>query len=196
MAHLADNRMLKIAGIAAFIGPVLVLGSDLVHIFAGYAFAWTIGLFLGMLLFIPPIIGLTYVTAKSGSRLALVAGGFAFFGLVAGAGMQALFRVHAVLEEQGRMDVVTQLRQTFKLIAATQMIGLTWPIGLLLFALVSRKAWSGNYLIPSLFVVGAISFPVGRVLLLDWAVIVSGIVFLILFPLIGKRLFEEAGASE
>lgn len=192
MVDSAGSRMLKIAAAAGFVGPILVLGSDLMNIFGGYKFAWTIGLFWGLALLIPPIIGLTYVTAKNGSKLGLGAGIFAFFGLVAGAGMQALFRTHAVLEEQGNLDAVIQLRQTFKLVASTQMIGLTWPIGLLLFAFASRKAWPGNYLIPALFLIGAISFPVGRVLFIDASVILSGVVFLILFPLIGMRLFEEA----
>lgn len=192
MADIAGRRMLTIAAVAAFVGPIFVLGSDLINILGGYKFAWTIGLFLGFVMLMPPVIGLTYVAAKTGSRLALVAGCFAFFGLVAGAGMQALFRVHAVLEEQGNMDAVTQLRQTFKLIAATQMIGLTWPIGLLLFAFVSRRVWPGNFLVPLLFVIGAISFPIGRILFIDASVILSGVVFVVLFPMIGKRLFEEA----
>lgn len=183
--------MLAIAAATAFVGPVLVLGSDLINIFGGYKFAWTIGLFLGMMMLIPPVIGLAYVGGKNGSKLALVAGCFAFFGLVAGAGMQALFRVHAVLEEQGNTDAVMQLRQTFKLIASTQMIGLTWPIGLVLFAFVSRKVWPGSLLAPALFLIGAISFPIGRVFFIDASVIVSGVVFLVLFPLIGKRLLEE-----
>lgn len=187
--------MLIIAAVTAFAGPMFILGSDLINIFGGYKFAWTIGLFLGFAMLLPPVVGLTYVAAKTGSKIALVAGCFAFFGLVAGAGMQALFRVHAVLEEQGNMDAVMQLRQTFKLIASTQMIGLTWPIGLILFAFVSRKVWPGNFLVPVLFLIGAISFPIGRVFFVDAAVIISGIVFLILFPLIGKRLMEEAQTS-
>lgn len=186
------RKMLRVAGICAFIGPGLVLLSDLVHIFAGYAFAWTMGLFLGFMLMIPPVFGLAYLAGKRGSRLALFAGGFAFFGLVAGAGMQALFRVHAVLEEAGRTDVVAQLRQTMKLVMATQTIGLAWPIGLLLFSVAARKVWPSARLISVLFVVAAISFPVGRVLLLDVSVILSGVVLSILFVLIGRELLKEA----
>jgi hypothetical protein len=192
MADSAGRSMLRIAAITALIGPILVLGSDLIHSFGGLNFVWTIGLFWGFAMLIPPVIGLAYVCAKNGSRLALAAGCFASFGLVAGAGMQALFRVHAVLEEQGNMEAVMQLRQTFKLIASTQMIGLTWPIGLLLFSIASRKAWPGSYLVPILFLIGAISFPVGRILFVDASVILSGVVFLILFPLIANRLLVEA----
>jgi len=192
MNNHAGRKMLKVAAVLGFIGPMLVLGSDLVNIFGGYKFAWSIGLFWGFAMLIPAVVGLTYVVTKNDSRVGLVAGCFAFFGLVAGAGMQALFRVHAVLEEQGNMDAVMQLRQTFKLIASTQMIGLTWPIGLMLFAIASRKAWPGSYLVPALFVVAAVSFPVGRVFFIDAAVVLSGVVFVILFPMIAVRLLEEA----
>lgn len=195
MTDSAGRRMLKIAGITAFLGPALLLITDLLRVFKGMAFEWTIGLFAAMVLMIPAVIGVTYLAASRGSSLAIPAGCFAFFGLCAGAGMQALFRVHAVLEEQGRGDVVTQLRQTFKLVAATQMIGLTWPIGLLLFAVASLRAWPGNYLLPLLFVAGAISFPIGRIAGSDIAVIVSGVVFVVLFGILGRKLLDHANAA-
>jgi hypothetical protein len=190
------RQMLKIAAVTAFIGPPLLLISDAVHIFAGYAFQWTIGLWTAFMLMIPTIIGLTYMAASRGSGVAIPAGCFAFFGLVAGAGMQALFRVHAVLEEQGQTQVVEQLRQTFKLVAATQMIGLAWPIGLLLFAIASLKAWPRNYVLPVLFLVGAISFPIGRIAFVNAAILLSGAVFVVLFGIIGKKLIDFAEAPE
>lgn len=190
------RQMLKIAAVTAFVGPAVLLISDTVHIFAGYSFQWTIGLWVAFMLMIPAVIGLTYLAAARGSRLAIPAGCFAFFGLVAGAGMQALFRVHAVLEEQGQMQTVAQLRQTLKLVLTTQSIGLAWPVGLLLFAIASLKAWPGNYLLPALFAVGAISFPIGRIALFDPAVLVSGAVFVVLFGIIGKKLFAFAEAPE
>lgn len=192
----AGRQMLKIAGVAAFLGPPLLLIADLAHIFKGIAFEWTIGLFLAMVLMIPAVIGVTYLAASRGSSLAVPAGCFAFFGLCAGAGMQALFRVHSVLEEQGRGDVVTQLRQTFKLVAATQMIGLAWPIGLLLFAAASLRGWPGNYLLPLLFVAGAISFPIGRIAGSDAAIIISGAVLVVLFGILGRKLLHHANTAE
>jgi hypothetical protein len=188
------RQMLKIAAVGAFVGPAILLMSDAVHIFVGYSFQWTIGLWVAFMLMIPAIIGLTYLAASRGSGLAIPAGCFAFFGLVAGAGMQALFRVHAVLEEQGQTRVVDQLKQTLKLVLTTQSIGLGWPIGLLLFAIASLKAWPRNYLLPALFVVGAISFPIGRIAGSSVAVLISGAAFVILFGVIGRKLLAAAEA--
>lgn len=192
----AGRQMLKIAGVAAFLGPPLMLIGDLYRVFTGRSFEWTITMFAAMVLMIPAVIGSAYLARSRGSSLAILAGCFAFFGLCAGAGMQALFRVHAVLEEQGRSDIVTQLRQTFKLVAATQMIGLAWPIGLLLFAIASWRAWPGNYLLPLLFAVGAISFPIGRIAGSEAAVVTSGVVLVVLFAILGRKLLEHANAVE
>ena len=193
MPNTAGRQMLKVAGIAAFAGPVLMLGSDLMHIFVGMAFHWTIGLFLAMMFLAAATVGFTFLVASRAGTIGVIAGCFAFFGTVAGAGMQALFRVHAVLEEQGSSQVVSQLQQTFKLVAATQMIGLAWPIGVLLFAIASIKAWPGQYLLPVLLLIGAVSFPIGRIAGSPIAVVLSGVVFLAAYWMIGKRLFATAG---
>ncbi len=193
MPNTAGRQMLKVAGAAAFIGPVVLLVSDLVHIFVGMAFQWTIGLFLAMMFLCAATVGFTWLAASRAGLIGIIGGCFAFFGLIAGAGMQALFRVHAVLEEQGATQVVTQLKQTFKLVAATQMIGLAWPIGVFLLAIASLKAWRGEYVLPLLLVIGGISFPIGRIAGSEIAVILSGVVFLMAYWMIGRRLFQAAG---
>jgi hypothetical protein len=192
MATIAGRQMLKIAGMAAFAGSALLLASDLVHIFIGLAFEWTIGLFLAMALMTAATVGFTYLVSSRAGLIGIIGGCFAFFGLVAGAGMQALFRVHAVLEEQGSMQVVAQLQQSFKLVAATQMIGLSWPIGALLLGIASMKAWPGQFLLPLLFAAGAISFPIGRIAGNEAAIILSGIFFMAAYWIIGTRLFAAA----
>jgi hypothetical protein len=185
--------MLKVAGVAAVVGPLLMLISDLIHIFVGMAFEWTIGLFLALMFLAAATVGFTYLVASRAGIIGIIGGCFAFFGSVAGAGMQALFRVHAVLEEQGATQAVTQLKQTFKLVAATQMIGLAWPVGVLLLAAASLKAWPGQYILPLFLVIGAIAFPIGRIAGSEAAIIVSGFAFLAAYAMIGKRLFAAAG---
>lgn len=192
MPNMAGRQMLKIAGVAAFVGSTLLLVSDLVHIFVGMAFEWTVGLFLAFTFMAAATVGFAYLAASRAGMMGVIGGCLAFFGLSAGAGMQALFRVHAVLEEQGSAQVVTELKQTFKLVAATQMIGLTWPIGVLLLSIASLKAWPGQYLLPLLLLIGAISFPIGRIAGSEIAVILSGIVFLLAYWIVGKRLFAAA----
>jgi hypothetical protein len=134
-------------------------------------------------------VGFTYLVSSRAGIVGIIGGCVAFFGLVAGAGMQALFRVHAVLEEQGSTQVVIQLQQTFKLVAATQMIGIMWPIGAILLGIASLKAWPGRYLLPLLFFAGAIAFPIGRIAGSEIAVILSGLVFMAAYWIVGARLF-------
>ncbi|MEO8648736.1 MAG: hypothetical protein ABI539_06185 [Acidobacteriota bacterium] len=189
------SQLLKIAGVGAFAGPVILLASDIFMMVTDRKFEWTIGLWLALLLMIPAVIGLTYMLAAEGSRLAYLAGCLSFFGLMAGASMQVLFRVHAVLEEQGALTVVDQLRNTFKLVASTQMIGLAWPLGLLIFA----AAWYSvrrTFLIPLLFVLAAIAFPIGRIAGSSAGVLISGVLFVVIFAVVGRQLFAAADAIE
>lgn len=185
------SQFLKIAGVCGIVGTILLLGIDLVLITTGRMFEWSIGMWLAFLLMIPAVLGFTYYLASRGSRLAYVAGGFAFFGLMAGASMQVLFRVHAVLLEQGSTAVVEQLRGTLKLVATTQMIGLTWPIGLILLAIANLMVDRSKWLISVLFAVGAVAFPIGRIAASTAGVLISGLVFVIAFFLIGKLLMSR-----
>jgi len=85
------SQFLKIAGVCGIVGTILLLAIDVVLITTGRMFEWSIGMWLAFLLMIPAVLGFTYYLASRGSRLAYVAGGFAFFGLMAGASMQVLF---------------------------------------------------------------------------------------------------------
>lgn len=181
------RTFLRIAAVCAVVGPIILLSSDIAQIVGLIDFGWTLGLWAAMMLMIPAVIGLTYLLAKQGSRLAVVAGCFAYFGLVAGASMQVLFRVHAVLREQDNLQTVEQLRQTFKLVASTQMIGLAWPIGLLLFAIVTFQQKFPVWL-PLTFVVAAISFPIGRIAFSQPAVVLSGVCFIVIFFTVSGHL--------
>lgn len=193
MSNVAGRQMLRIAGSAAFVGPVVLLVSDLIHVFMGMTFEWTIGLFIAMMLLTAATVGFTYLVSSRSGIVGIIGGCFAFFGLIAGASMQAFFRALAVLQEQGSTEAANQLQQTFKLVASTQMIGLTWPIGAFLLGIASLKAWPGHYLLPLLFFVGAISFPIGRIAGSDIAVVLSGLAFIGAYFIIGSRLFAAAG---
>ena len=184
----ALSLVLKIAALCAFIGPVVLLGSDLLLQTA--SFEWTIGLWIAMVLMIPALIGFTYLLASNGSRFAIIGGCFAYLGLVAGASMQVLFRVYSVLEEQGSMAAIEQLRSTFKLVASTQMIGLTWPLGLILLSIACLTTRAVHFAIPILLVLGAIAFPIGRIAGSNAGVLISGMVFIAAFSMIGMKLWS------
>jgi hypothetical protein len=183
--------MLKVAALGAFVGPIVLFVSDLLlGSVAAVSFEWTIGMWVAMMLMIPAVIGLTYLLASSGSRLAIVGGCFAFFGLVAGASMQVLFRVYSVLLEQGSAATVEQLRSTFKLVASTQMIGLTWPIGLLLLSISCLTTRVVHIAVPIFLTIAAIAFPIGRILFSTAGVLISGACFVIAFSIVGMRLWS------
>jgi hypothetical protein len=186
--NIAATNFLRIAAVCGVAGSVVLLGSDLMLMSTGRMFEWTIGLWLAFVLLIPAVLAFTHHLASSGSRLAYAGGVAAFFGLMAGASMQAMFRTHAVLLEQGSTAVVEQLRATFKLVASTQMIGLTWPLGLLLLAIANLLVDRSRWLISVLLIIGAIAFPIGRIAGSSAGVLISGAVFIAAFFLIARVL--------
>jgi hypothetical protein len=189
------SAFLRIAGICAFGGPILMVIGDLMHIFAGFDFVWTIVMWSAMMMMIPATIGFTYLVAKGGGSLALVGGILAYFGLLAGASMQVLFRVYAVLSEAGSTATIRQLGSTFKLVASTQIIGIAWPVGLLILSLICFRVRSISSIVPIVLIIGAITFPIGRIGDQGWAVILSGVTFVIGYGMLAQRLFQEANAA-
>ena len=188
------SQFLKIAGICGAVGAMLLLASDIFYITTGRMFEWSIGLWFAFLLIIPAVLGFTWHLASRGSRLAFVGGASAFFGCMAGASMQVLFRTHAILLEQGHTSVVEQLRATMKLVASTQMIGLTWPIGLILLAIANLLVDRSRWLISVLFGIGAVAFPIGRIAGSNAGVLISGAVFVVAFFLIARILIRKENA--
>jgi hypothetical protein len=188
----ATSQFSVISGLCAIIAPVILLGTDLFRFATGRDFEWTIGIWLAFVFFVPAIFGFTHQMVSYGSRLALVGGGLAFFGAMAGASMQVLFRTHAVLAEQGAAGAIEQLSNTFKLIASTQMIGLAWPLGLITLSiallLTDRSRWLTSLLLAS----GAVAFPIGRIAGSNIAVIFSGLFFIAAFGLIGRELMKRS----
>ena len=185
-----SHPFIKIAAVCAILAPAVMLIADLFLVTTEMMFEWTIILWLGFVLFVPAIIGLTFVLFNNGSRLALVGGISAFFGAMAGASMQALFRTHAVLIESGAHQTVEMLRGTFKLVAATQMIGLTFPIGLIILAVCIYRSRNFNSFIPFVLAFGALLFPVGRIGGFAEAILGSGLLLTIAFGLIGWRILS------
>ena len=179
----------RIAGICSITAPLLMLAADLIG-FGGMRFEYTIVLWLAFVFFVPAITGLTYLAASYGSRLAILGGAAAYFGAMAGASMQILFRVYAVLEEKNSPQIVEVLKGTLKLIATTQMIGLFFPLGLvaLAFCLYRYRIVSPATVLVLTF--AALLFPVGRIGGFWWAITGSDILMIVAFTLIGRRLFS------
>jgi hypothetical protein len=185
------HPFIKIAGVCSILAPIVLIIGDLLPVIADLRFEWTIALWLAFVLFVPAIFGLTFLLFENGSRLALVGGILAFFGAMAGASMQVLFRVYAVLAERGADQTAELLRGTFKLIATTQMIGIFFPIGLILLAISIYRSRIFNSATPFLLAGGAILFPVGRIAGLVPAVFGSGVLLLAAFGLIGWHILSK-----
>ena len=145
--------------------------------------------------FVPAIFGLTYLMTGLGSRAAISGGALTFFGAMAGAAMQVLFRVYAVLNEKNSPQTIELLRGTTKLVAATQMIGVSFPTGLLILAFCLYQTRVVSFAVIIAFAAGAIMFPVGRIGGFWWAFLSSDILLLAAFGLIGRRLLAAANAS-
>ena len=187
----SNHPFIRIAAICAIFAPLVLLAGDLLLIIGERRFEWTIVLWLSFVLFVPAIFGVTYVAFDSGNKLALVGGASAFFGSMAGASMQVLFRVYAVLDEAGAGQATELLQKTMKLIATTQMIGIFFPIGLILLSISLYSNRIFNRLTPLLLIIGSILFPIGRIGSFAIAVIGSGMFLTAAFGLIGWQIIIQ-----
>lgn len=182
------HSFIRIAGICSILAPLVLLAGDIMQYIGGLGFEWTIAAWLAFVLFVPAIFGLTYLIAGSGSRLAMVGGASAYFGCLAGASMQVLFRVWAVLDELGSPQTIELLRSSRKLVASTQMIGIFFPIGLLILAACLYRSHLVKAFVPLSLAIGAILFPIGRIGGLLLASISSDLLLAVAFGIIGVRL--------
>jgi hypothetical protein len=186
-----NHSFIRIAAVCAVLAPLVLLAGDLLLIIGERRFEWTIILWLSFVLFVPAIFGLMYIAYDSGNKLALVGGASAFFGAMAGASMQVLFRVYSVLDEAGAGHATELLQKTMKLIATTQMIGIFFPIGLILLSISIYSNSIFKRLIPLLLCIGAILFPIGRIGGSAFAVIGSGMFLTAAFGLIGWHIITQ-----
>jgi hypothetical protein len=187
-----NHQFIRIAGISAILAPLMLLAGDLLLVVGGRRFEWTVALWLAFVLFVPAIFGLTYFAVANGDRMALAGGASAFFGAIAGASMQILFRVYVVLEEAAATQAVELLRSTFKLIATTQMIGIFFPIGLILLSISLYRSRAVKPILAALLAAGAVLFPIGRIGGFAWAFIGSDILLTAAFGLIGWHILTRS----
>ncbi len=184
------NKFLRLAGLCAMLAPLPLLAGDVMQIGGGWGFEWTIALWLSFVLFVPAVFGLTYLVARGGSRLGLWGGAAAFVGCMAGASMQILFRVWAVLREAGSPQTVELLQGSKKLVVSTQMIGILFPLGLIILAASVYRSRAASPLAALLLAAGAILFPVGRIAGLTFGLLGGDLLLLAAFVMIGGRLLS------
>jgi hypothetical protein len=184
------RSFLRIAGVCSILAPVVLLIGDAMLLAGTLKFEQTIVSWLSFVLFVPAILGMTYLAASGGHGLALVGGASAFFGTMAGASMQVFFRVRAVLNELGLPQTVDLLRASTKLVASTQMIGIFFPIGLVLLALGLYRSRTVNAIVPLSLAIGALLFPMGRIAGLVVGFVGGDLLLLLAFAAVGRRLLS------
>jgi hypothetical protein len=184
------HPFVRLAGICSILAPLVMLGADCFLLITDRRFEWTIGLWLSFVLFVPAIFGATHLAARGGKRLAFVGGALAYVGCMAGASMQVLFRVWAVLNEAGSEQTVELLRSSGKLIASTQMIGILFPIGLLVLAVSLYWSRAVHPLVALSLAGGALLFPLGRIAGLLVGVLGGDLLLTLAFAVIGRRLLS------
>lgn len=191
------RRLLRFAGVCAICAPLFLALGDMLRDEHGMTFNATLALWISFVFFVPAIWGLTYLAARrGGTTLASIGGVLAFFGAMAGATMQAMFRVWAVLWESGSPQVVEQLRNTFKLVLTTQMIGIAYPVGLLVLVVGLLRSRSAPPAIAASLALGALCFPVARIAGLSAAFILGDLFMCIAFIAIGLRLLAPPQSEQ
>lgn len=189
------HSLLRIAGVCSILAPLLLLVADIMQIVGGPGFEGTVVMWVSFVLFVPAIFGLSYLAIAEGSRLAFAGGASAYFGAMAGASMQVMFRVRAVLVEAGSTQAVELMRGSRKLFVTTQMIGIFFPLGLLILAFSLYRSGVVSPLIALSLAAGAILFPMGRIAGLLIGLIGGDLMLIIAFGVIGSRLLA-AGSDE
>jgi hypothetical protein len=82
------------------------------------------------------------------------------------------------------------LRGSRKLIVSTQMIGILFPLGLLILAASIYRSRAASPLAALLLAAGAILFPVGRIAGATFALLGGDLLLLAAFIMIGGRLLS------
>lgn len=189
----ATERRRRIAGACLVFAPLLMLLSD--AILAGFGmeagfWLWSIGLWFSFYLFIGAGWAISHLLKRGPDRLGLTGAAFTTAGAVMGATMMGMFRTLTQMEERG-IEASTIEAVHAPLIATTQAPGLLFPVGLLIL---TAGLWKSDVLPRPLVVVfglGAILFPVGRILVGPAGSLVSDVLLLAAMGELGRRVLAR-----
>jgi hypothetical protein len=158
-------------------GGVFLLAGDLTQMLRPEGVAWTVLLAIAFVCFAP---GLTLIPVGVVSRNATIIGAaLAVIGAVAGAAMQVLFRVQAVLRDAGQADALAALSTSEILTMTTLIPGILFPLGLLVLAIALRRN-IGN-LAALLLAAAAVMFPIGHAVAIMPVALLGDLVLLVAF---------------
>ena len=174
------ERRRHIAAMGLFVGPALFMIGEVVHhqIEVRPLLAAAISL-LGLYLWLGGILGLVHLLRPGADRLGLLGGAAAFLGLIAVTNIMVLQLVFALVDRKVKTypNLITEIFDNVLLV--TYLFGPVFPTALAVLAcgLLSQRIFP-NWVTVA-FLVGAITFPAGRVGGMPWLIHVTDLVLTI-----------------
>jgi hypothetical protein len=163
----ASNPGRRAAGVSLIAAPLLLLASTVLRFGMGRVFEWYATMKLSFFFFAVAALGLVHLLKGRADGSRLVGGALTLAGCLSGA---SIVMAAYILESlQGRVPEAQQM-SLYLTVVNSPLPGLLFPVGLLMLAvaLFRKKVvalWAGL-----LLALGAILFPVGRAVGLEWAV--------------------------
>jgi hypothetical protein len=172
-ASLARRR--RIGGACLLLAPLVMLVADTIGVLGGddAFWAWSIGMWISLLLFLAAILEVVHQLAHRADRFGLAFGSLAIVGLFTAATMQGVFRVQAVLQGNGQEDLAAGMGDIPIVMATSIAPGILFPLSLLVLAI--GLGWSRvlGWGAAGALALGAILFPVGRFIIGDLRISVA-----------------------
>lgn len=190
-------RRRRIGGACLVLAPLVMLVADAVGVLGGddAFWAWSVGMWISVLLFLGAILEVVHQLAPRADRLGLVFGSLAIVGLFTSATMQGVFRVRYVLEGTGAQEpseLVTPI-----VLATSIAPGILFPASLLVLAIGLGKTRVLGWIPAIALALGAILFPVGRFIVGDLRIsVASDLLMLLALAPLGLRSWRGVRGGE
>jgi len=171
------ERRRRIAAAGLLFGPGLyMIGEVLHHNFEALPVLAAAVSLLGLYLWIGGILGIVHLLRPNEDRLGIVGGAAAFLGLVAVTNIMLLQLVFALVDRkvQAYPNLITEIFNNVLLV--TYLFGPTFPAALFLLACGLLRQQIFPMWVTLLFLLGALTFPVGRVGGMPWVIHVTDFV--------------------
>lgn len=189
----ATERRRRIAGWCLVFAPLLMLVADAMLLAAGEEAAfwpWTLGVWVSFYLFIGAVLAIARLLSRKADRLGLTGAALAIAGAMMGATIQGLFRVLKQMEAGGFEEATIRAIHS-PLVPTTEAPGLLFPIGLLVLAVGLWKTRVFPRGLTVVFGLGAVLFPVGRILVGPAASVASDVLLLVAMGDLGRRVLRS-----
>jgi hypothetical protein len=172
-----------------------MLMADSIGLGFGDAAFWPVSilLFVSFVFFFPAIVGMSAVASAGSDRLGLTGAGLALVGLLTGATILGVSRALFVVGGSDAMEVLSPEQQAT--LVATFQTGILFPIGLLILTVALRRAGALSPSAAALMALGAILFPVGRIIVGFPASVASDVCLALALVPLGVSLYAGTAAD-